>query len=153
MEMGAPFRLQQVLEHKRRLEEAKTLELATLTAEQRRCRADLDALREKEEAQLAALQEIAKAGAVDPARLDAALAYLDNLEGSISRQAELADALEAKVLESRDELVGILKEKQMLERLQEEHAETARGDAQRREGAESDDLATRRFLSGREGTA
>jgi len=50
--MVGTFRLQQVLDHKRRQEEAKTLELATLTAEQRRTNDDLRTLRDKEEAQL-----------------------------------------------------------------------------------------------------
>jgi flagellar export protein FliJ len=144
--MANGFRLQQVLDHKRRLEEAKTLELATLTAEQRSCQAQLERLREQEEVQLAALQEVAKASAVDPARLDAALAYLDSIEGSIARQMALAASLQEKVLESRDELVAILKEKQLLEKLQSQQETSERGEAQRREGNESDDLTSRRFL-------
>ncbi len=84
--MAGKFRLQQVLDLKRRQEEEKTLELATLTAEQRRCELALRELREKEEEQLQALQDVARSRAIDPSRLDAALTYLDALEDSIARQ-------------------------------------------------------------------
>jgi flagellar export protein FliJ len=144
--MAGKFRLQQVLDHKRRQEEEKTLELATLTAEQRRSESELRQLRDKEEAQLQALQDIARVGAIDPSRLDSALWYLDAIEGSISRQLELVASLEEKVLESRDALIAILKEKQLLEKLEERQASAAREVEQRLEGNQLDEIAAQRFL-------
>ena len=144
--MAGKFRLQQVLDHKRRQEEEKTLELATLTAEQHRSESELRALRDKEEAQLQALQDIARVGAIDPSRLDSALWYLDSIEGSISRQLELVASLEEKVLESRDALISILKEKQLLEKLEERQASAAREVEPRREGNQLDEIAAQRFI-------
>lgn len=142
------FRLQQVLDHKRRQEEAKTLQLATLTAEQRRTRDDLLALREKEEAQLHSLQEIARTGAIDPSRLDAALGYLDSIEASISRQTELVYELEGRVLEGRGELISILKEKLLLEKLEQQHSAERRSAESRRENGEFDEIAAQRYIRG-----
>jgi flagellar export protein FliJ len=144
--MAATFRLQQVLDHKRRQEEEKTLELATLTAEHHRSETELRQLREKEEAQLQALQDVARARAIDPSRLDAALSYLDALEGSISRQVELVQSIEERVLESRGGLVEILKEKQLLEKLEQQQAAEARGVERRHEGNQLDEIAAQRFL-------
>jgi flagellar export protein FliJ len=140
------FRLQQVLEHKRRQEEAKTLELATLSAEQRRSHDDLRGLRDKEEAQLHALQESARAGAIDPRRLDSALGYLDSIEASIARQSELVSELAERVLEGRGELIAILKEKQLLEKLEQQHAADQRGVANRRENGQFDEIAAQRYI-------
>ena len=144
--MAGTFRLQQVLDHKRRQEEAKTLELATLTAEQRRTNDDLRTLRDKEEAQLHSLQLVARAGAIDPSRLDAALGYLDVLEASITRQTEIVTAIEERVLEGRGELIAILKEKQLLEKLEQQHATERRGVENRRENGQFDELAAQRYI-------
>lgn len=146
--MAGTFRLQQVLDHKRRQEEAKTLELATLNAEQRRTRDDLLTLREKEEAQLHSLQEIARAGALDPSRLEAALGYLDAIEASITRQTELVQALDGRVVEGRGELISILKEKQLLEKLEHQHAAEQRSVAARHANGQLDEIATQRYIRG-----
>ena len=142
--MAGTFRLQQVLEHKRGQEEAKTLELATLAAEHRRTQDDLRALREKQVAQLRALQG-AKAGAIDPSGLEAALGYLDAIEGWIVRQTELVTAIEDRVLGCRGELIAILKEKQLLEKLEHQHATEQRGAETRRENGQIDEIAAQRF--------
>lgn len=146
--MVGTFRLQQVLDHKRRQEEAKTLELATLAAEQRRSQDELRGLREKEGAQLHALQEIARCGAIDPTRLDAALGYLDAIESSIARQAEFVRSIEERVLEGRGELIAILKEKQLLEKLEHQHATDQRAAEHRRENGEFDEIAAQRHTRG-----
>ena len=144
--MSGKFRLQQVLDHKRRQEEEKTLELATLTAEQRRSEDTLRILREKEEAQLIALQQVARAGAIDPTHLDAALGYLDAIEGSISKQTELVALIEGRVLESRDALIEILKEKQLLEKLEQQHAAEQQAAETHRENGRLDDIAAQRYI-------
>ncbi|MQA00595.1 MAG: flagellar export protein FliJ [Dehalococcoidia bacterium] len=141
-----PFRLQQVLDHKRREEEAKTLELASLAAEQRRLEDDLHRLREQEEQQLASLSAVGQTGAIDASRVDRALSYLDAIEASISKQLAHVAALESRVSASREALVGILKEKQLLERLREQHAGEAREAQQRRETDQSDEMASQRHI-------
>src|SRR5690606_18927246 len=140
------FRLQQVLDHKRREEEAKTLELASLTAEQRRLEDDLRRLREQEEQHLAALSAVSQTGAIDPSRVDRALTYLDAIEASIGEQLSHVAALESRVAASREALVGILKEKQLLERLREQHAGEAREAQQRRDTDQSDEMASQRYF-------
>jgi flagellar export protein FliJ len=146
--MPAKFRLQQVLEHKRQQEEEQTLELAALAAEQRVMQNQLRALRDKEEAQLVAMQEVARTGAINPGHFNQALLYLDAIEDAILQQLALIVCLDEKVLESRDVLIGILKEKQLLEKLHTQHVEDVRLADRRREGNQLDEIAGQRFQRG-----
>ena len=56
------FRLEQVLDHARRQEERKQIELKTLTEEERCLREQLIGLREKEEAQVRSLSQHSRRG-------------------------------------------------------------------------------------------
>jgi flagellar export protein FliJ len=146
--MPAKFRLQQVLEHKRQQEEAQTLELAALAAEQRHMHDQLRTLRDKEEAQLQSMQDVARTGAINPAHFEQALVYLDAIEDSILQQLALIVCLDEKVLESRDVLISILKEKQLLEKLSSQHVEDVRLADRRSEGNQLDEIAGQRFQRG-----
>jgi flagellar FliJ protein len=144
--MTQPFRLGQVLDHARMKEDAQAVQLSTLDAECRRSRHALDQLREQEAAQLSALAEATRAGALDPAATEAARHYLARLEQAIAEQIAHVAAVEARVEESRQELLAIAREKRLLERLEERHDETVAADAARRENARTDELSTQRHL-------
>ncbi len=119
------FRLEQVLRHTLRQEEQKQLELRTLTEEERRLHEQLAQLREQAEQQLHALSERSRDRSIDPAELDATFAYLSAIEGSIGEQLDVMADVESKVLDSRDQLIEILKEKQSLENLKQRQLDSA----------------------------
>ena len=64
------------------------------------------------------------------------------------QQAALIVLIEEKVLESRDVLIGILKEKQLLEKLAAQHIEDLRLADRRHEGNQLDEIAGQRFQRG-----
>ncbi len=140
------FRLEQVLRHTLRQEEQKQLELRTLTEEERRLHEQLAQLREKEDQQLRALSERSQGRSIDLAELDATLAYLAAIEGSIGEQLDVVADVESKVLDSREQLIEILKEKQSLENLKQRQLDAAASEAGRRESREMDDMTSARFV-------
>ncbi len=143
--MPRPFRLQSLLEHKRQQEERQTLELAALDAEFRRVREALEALRREEDEQLRQIAAMAGGGPLDAEQYRTAMSYLDRLGGAIARQADALTEAEGRVLESRDALVGTLKEKRSLERLRERHATAADLEEGRREAGRVDDITSARY--------
>ena len=140
------FRLEQVLRHTLRQEEQKQLELRTLTEEERRLHEQLAQLREKEDQQLRTLSERSRDRSIDLAELDATLAYLSAIEGSIGEQLDVVADVESKVLDSREQLIEILKEKQSLENLKQRQLDAAASEADRRESREMDDNTSARFV-------
>jgi flagellar export protein FliJ len=146
--MTRGFQLDQVLEHARRREEQQQLHLKTLADEERRLRGQLEALRDKAATQARLLSERARVGAINPAELSAALGYLDALSASIAGQQGLVASCAARVLETREQLVAILQEKQSLETLKRKHDEAERRDASRLEAKALDDLTSTRFVRG-----
>ena len=142
---GRKFRLQQVLEHRRQVEQQKQQELAGL-ARQRSLADEAMQLLQRQAAEVQrALGEQAERY-VDVAKLQATRSYLEAVEGSIARQRATVDGIEEQVLQSRDELVEILKEKNMLEQLESKHAAGLAADRDRRESRETDDLTSARFV-------
>ena len=140
------FRLEQVLRHTLRQEEQKQLELRTLTEEERRLLEQLAQLREKEHQQLRTLSERGRERSIDPAELGATLAYLSAIEGSIDEQLDVVADVESKVLDSREQLIEILKEKQSLENLKQRQLDEAASEADRRASREMDDITSARFV-------
>ncbi len=140
------FRLEQVLRHTLRQEEQKQLELRTLTEEERRLHDQLAQLREKEDQQLRTLSERSRDRSIDPVALDATLAYLSAIEGSIGEQLDVVADVESKVLDSREQLIEILKEKQSLENLKQRQLDAAASEADLRESKEMDDITSARFV-------
>ncbi len=140
------FRLEQVLRHTLRQEEQKQLQLRTLTEEERRLREQLAQLREKEDQQLRALSGRSRGRSIDLAELDATLAYLSAIEGSIGEQLDVVADVESKVLDSREQLIEILREKQSLENLKQRQLDAAASEADRRESKEMDDMTSARFV-------
>lgn len=144
--MARPFRLQSLLEHKRQQEEQQTLLLAALDAQYRDVRQSLDLLRREEDEQMGRIAALARGGRLDAAQYHAAISYLDRLEGSIAEQTDLLQAAEQRVLESRDALIGILKEKRSLERLHEQRDAEAEIEDGRREARQVDEMTSARYI-------
>ena len=142
--MTESFRLGQVLNHARLKEEAQATTLSALDAEYRRAATALEQLREQESAQLEALAEATRTGALDPASTEAARHYLARLEQSITEQIAHVAEVEARVEAERAELLAIAREKRLLERLEERHDQTVAADTARRENARSDELSGQR---------
>ena len=136
--------LDSVLRLKQREEERKTLELATISEEERHSREALRLLREKHHAQLRQIAEAA-AGAVDPMRLQDARTYLHALDGFIDDQLMHLTAVEQRVLESKDQLIEVLKERRSLELLEERHVADERAENGRRERNQNDEMNTQRY--------
>lgn len=140
------FRLEQVLKHASRREEQAQMRLGTAAAEERTLREQLGRLREHEQAQLRSLAESGRQGAISPAKLDAGQQYLTVIEGSITQQLDVVDEVQARVLETREQLVAILQEKRSLENLKRKQLARAVIELDRREAREADDMTATRFV-------
>lgn len=136
--------LMQVLEHKRQVEEQKQRELHVLSQQRHVVEDALRTLRQQAVGQLEAMTG-ADGATIDPAERTSALAYLDSVEGRIVQQRDLLLELESKVVASRDELIEVLKDRQMLERVQERRASRQEQEDQRREANEADDQTSARL--------
>jgi flagellar protein FliJ len=145
------FRLGQVLDHKRRLEEQRELELQRLVAAEAQLRGELEDLHVRLDSQLGDVAERARAGVVDAAELEAASRYVNRLEGLMEQQRALLADSAAGVAVSRDALVLALQERRALELLQERQDSAARRESNRREERAVDDLNAARFGTGQGG--
>lgn len=139
------FRLVQVLEHKRRLEDQKQLELRALLAEEQALRAALLDLHTQIEAHVSSMALRSHAAAVDAAELEGGELYLEHLEALVEqRRAELEESAQ-RVAACRAELVTALQERRALEMLQARQEAEARREADRREAREVDDIVSARY--------
>lgn len=140
-----PFRLQALLDQKRRLEEQAMLALGALEGELHRATEALQFLHEAQETQLRHLDDLARSDRFDPTISADATAYLERIERSIVAQGQVIAETEVRVAEGRDALMEVLKEKRALERLREQHLETVAREEGRREAREADDISTARY--------
>lgn len=145
------FRLQQVLDHKARLEELQEQELAVLAQQRHAAEDALRLLQQQAEEQRVTLAARDATGRLDLGQRYTAFAYIEHVELAIRAQRDQCSALEARVLASRAALVEVRKETRMLERLRERHAAEAAVEADRREAAETDEMNAQRYVRGREG--
>lgn len=146
MALRPQFSLWQVLEHKRRLEEQIQLRLNDLGRQRTLAEAQLTQHRREAERHRRHLAERERASeVVDLDERRAALAYLDGIERRIEEQTTLMAELDVQAAERRHELVEVLKEKQMLERLQSRQEHAALERQMRREASEQDDLNMNRY--------
>jgi len=143
--MAKPFRLQVLLDQKRRLEDEAMRALGAHEADLRRATETMEILREAEETQIRHLDDLARAARFDAEISADATAYLERIERSIAAHHDVIAEAEARVAESRDALMEVLKEKRALERLREQHFETEAREEGRREAREADDITTARY--------
>lgn len=139
------FRLEQVLQHTMRREEQEQVALSAVSREEQRQRERLERMRERLARQLRFVAEQTARSALDPAGAESAQRYLGTLEDSIDAQADIVSQMESRVLESRDQLVDTLKEKQSLEHLKQQQLAREAIEAARREAKAMDDITSARF--------
>lgn len=145
------FRLGQVLEHKRRVEEQRQLELQQHLVEQERLAEALHEVQARLEEQIEDVSERARHGSVNAAELEAASRYVSRLQSQLAHQRDLFNAHTSEVTERREALMLALQERRALELLQERQEAAARVDENRREERAVDDLNTARFGLGHTG--
>lgn len=139
------FRLGQVLEHKRRIEEQRQIELQRVVAEQEQLGVELRDLQRRLESQIADYSHRSRLGTVNTTELEAASRYVARLQSLIEQQHALLDAITTEVVERRSALMLALQERRSLELLQERQEAAARIEEQRREERVVDELNTARF--------
>mgnify|MGYP006279160057 CR=1 FL=1 len=143
--MARPFRLQSLLDHKQQLEDESMRVLAERERERTRAADVLTILHDVQEKQLQHLEDLARVVSIDAAERRDATSYLERIERSIVVQHDVIAEAEARVAESRDALVEILKEKRALERLRQQHVETTAREEGRREANAADEISTARY--------
>ena len=147
------FRLEQVLDLRRRAEEQQQLALHVRIEEEAQARADLEALVAAREAQVAALTAQRRSGPVDPAMLEATLGYVESVEDAIQQQHGLIAAAGERIERQRESLVAAMRDRQALEQLRDQHVTAAHREADRKEAKEVDDIVSARFARrGRDGS-
>jgi flagellar export protein FliJ len=139
------FRLDQVLDLRRRAEEQQQLALHARIEEEARLRAELDDLVARREERIAALTAQRRRGRVDPKMLEATLNYVESVEIAIQQQTAEITAAQGRVEGQREALVAAMRDRQALEQLRDQHAAAAHREADRREAKDVDDIVSARF--------
>lgn len=139
------FRLGQVLELKRRIEDQKQLELRALLAEEQARQADVQQTQARIEAHVTSMAVRAGADAIDPVDLEGGERYLEHLEALLEQRRLDLDTSAQRVAACRAELVIALQERRALEMLQARQEAEARREAGRREAREVDDIVSARY--------
>lgn len=138
------FRLSQVLQHKRRLEDQKQLELRVLLAEEHGLRAAVQDLRSQIETHVSGLAGEVRSKLVDAAELESAARYLEQLGTLLEQRRMEIEESAVRVAACRAQLVTALQERRALEMLQVRQEAEVRREADRREAREMDDLVSAR---------
>lgn len=121
------------------------MEHNTAATEERQLREQIARLREQEQAQLRALSEGATSGAIAPRQQAQAMQYLNHLGGSIDAQLDVMAQVQAHVLETREALITVLREKKTLEKLKQNQLAEQASERDRREANATDDMTAARF--------
>ena len=143
MPSSREFRLRQVLEVEQSQEEAKQLELSSLAQQRREAQQQLQALQQQADEMRRAIAA-RPGGRVDPAELVAAGAYLDGIAESIRSHEAVTRELETQVLQSREQLVEILRRRRMLEHLRDRHAADLAAIDERKDRNDADEMSSLR---------
>ncbi|HEY8491784.1 MAG TPA: flagellar export protein FliJ [Dehalococcoidia bacterium] len=117
------FRLEQVLAHKKRLEETMQIHLANLELRLRQETEALAALERRAAEQQQALRRRQGGARLDPGDVERALAYLDALDRERQRQGQAVAQIQEQVDRSREQLIAVAQERKALERLKEQQLE------------------------------
>ncbi len=138
------FRLQPVLEHKRRLEELAQTELAQAQAVQQREEAALEHLHERTRRAIDDLERQRFTGPLDIAALQLGMRYLDVLKGQIDRQRQVVERVREQAEAKRQLLIGYMQQRKVLERVRERQREAFLLEQQRSEARQIDELVVMR---------
>lgn len=138
------FRLQPVLEHKRRLEEVTQVELVRRQGAQRGEEGALERLAAAEAETVLDLERQRRTGRLPIELLQLSLSIQDALTAQIQHQAAAVEQAALQTAAARAELLGCVQERKALEQLREHQHEAFALEAQRVEGRELDDLVAGR---------
>jgi flagellar protein FliJ len=138
------FRLQTVLDHKKRLEELAQVEHARAQAAQVREEGALQSLTDAESNGFAELERQRHTGRLDIESLQLGMAYLDALKVQIQRQEQVVHRVRRATAARRDQLVAAVQERKTLERLREKQHQEFLAEEARREATALDDLVIMR---------
>lgn len=119
--MPFQFRLQSVLSLKASLEEQTGNELAILNAKAERAQLELEALRTRREDLLDEMGDRRKRRNLDAERILAEALYLERLNAELQIARQVLQRQRALAAAKRAELVGISRERKVLEKLKEKH--------------------------------
>ncbi|MCC6383182.1 MAG: flagellar export protein FliJ [Dehalococcoidia bacterium] len=142
--MAKRFKLEPLLNHKKRLEDLQQQRLSRLRQEHQHQRELLTSLETRADEQVEALAR-ANEGSIDPLGVQMRLAFIDRVQEDVEKQQVVVEAAHEQVEDSRATLVGLLKEKRILERLKENDAIQAAAEAKRLDAALVDELSMTRF--------
>lgn len=142
------FRLGQVLEHRRRVEEQRELELQQLVAAEDAQRREVESVRVRLDAALAPASHDRTRGIIAAADLEAAAQYAVRLQTQLAEEVARLAERASDVESGRALLRAALQDRRALELLQERQDGAARLETERREMRAVDDLNAARFESG-----
>ena len=142
--MAHPFRLQSLLEYRRQREDEQVRALAEVTAEEQRVRDAIASLNQSREEQTSALATLITGGTFDTDGYTQRAAYLDAVGQALDQQVAVLEATAVRVSERREALVEALKDRRVLERLRDQHAEEAEVEDSRQEARDVDDMVMTR---------
>lgn len=142
--MAKRFKLEPLLKHKKRLEDLQQQRLTKLRLEHQHQRDLLVSLETRADEQMQA-QVRDSQGTLDPRRAELRLAFIDRVQEDVDKQQVVVDEANEQVEASRAQLVTLLKEKRILERLKENDAIRAAAEAKRLDAAIVDELSMTRF--------
>ena len=138
------FRLQTVLEHKQRLEELAQLDHAQAQAIQVREERSLGQLHDAEDRGFAELERQRFDVRLDIESLRFGMTYLDALKVQITRQEQVVGRVRKATDTKREQLVGAMQDRKVLERLREKQRADFDKEMARREAAEQDEMVVMR---------
>ena len=138
------FRLQPVLEHRRRLEDQAKLELARAKIAERQAR---DVLSSMEIAFGDGQSDMADArrDEIDASEVAVYQRYLDRLKQDIAEQGSVVTTLHSCSEERRSEVMDGMKARKVVEKLKERQYQQYRIEANRDEQKQVDEFATTRY--------
>jgi flagellar FliJ protein len=138
------FRLQTVLEHRKRLEDLAKVAFGESQGGLFREQATLRGFQEDEERTVDHLEVIQHEGILDMENLQLGLRFLDVIKVQIDRQTQVVARAEARVEQRRQELVAAMQARKALDRLREKQLADFKRLEQLREMKEIDEMEVMR---------
>jgi flagellar FliJ protein len=149
MSKTGSFRLQPVLNFKSSKVDVLEMEFSNLKAAHLREVGVLNALQRANQQHVDALCAEQQARDIDCQAIQLRQEYLNVLKDCMLRQSSRVIEAERQVETKREELVNLMKEKKVLEKLQERHLAQVRADQAHREARAVDDLMISRYANKR----
>lgn len=139
------FRLQSVLEHKRRLEDVAQAALLQQQAAQRQEEAALRHLADAEVGAVRELERYRRTGRLEMEPLQLSLGYLQVMKTRVQSQAQAVERAQHQTVAKREQLAGCVKDRKAMEQLRERQLGAFTLEQNRAEARQIDDLMIGRF--------